>query len=585
MKKSIFTLLSLFLIFLCHACVDFENLNIDPSNPPYIPGEVDPNVDGKGLELNYKLSGKELEELKASQASIGKVFARFTYEGCFNDYQITTNLTHDIYAGYMANNTPSFHESSPTYVYNDDWSKRRWEHFYDDRTATEYAQLIKTFHFVDSVKYKNAFHLTRIYYAFLLSMHTDTYGDIPLDYYLKGLLPPEQNVSYTSQFEVYSYIFRMLDEAVKEIDPVNRNQYIFDASDDKCFQGNVLKWLRFANTLRLRLALRISNADPVKARTEGEAAMRNVYGLMRSHDDNMRTIPKYAPLDLGGENASASENIFALVSYDWKSALLSYDLAKAYYNQSAIEDPRASVLWWRPTPVAMLDKGIENTDKKFAGMRIGDPGITTSTAGEKYSIVRTLKTIDSKRLDARHWFGYSREIVWLGYAESKFLLAEAALRGWGGTEKDAESYFLEGITESMKYYEIASQEITTYLENLYYKNARQNIFQSQNKEALLEMIITQKWLAVFPNGNEGWAEFRRTDYPALENIVENNSDGDVMDGKFIKRISYPYIENKNPNKPKGVLQGTRVWWDISDTNNDRGERLPPDNFGAFRIKR
>lgn len=583
MKKSFIYSLFLLIIFSLQACVDFERLNIDPSNPPYIPGETDPNVDGKGLTLNYKISEKELEELKASQTSIGKIFARFTYEGCFNDYQITTNLTHDIYAGYMANNTPSFHESSPTYVYNDEWSKRRWEHFYDDRTATEYAQLIKTFHFVDSVRYKNVFHLTRIYYAFLLSMQTDTYGDIPLDYYLKGLLPPHQQVTYTSQSEVYAYIFQMLDEAVKNIDPSNANQAVFESTDDKCFQGDVSKWLRFANTLRLRLALRISNVDPQWARREGEAAMNNRYGLMRGQADNMRTVPKYAPLDQGGENASASENIFALVSYDWKSALLSHDLAQAYYNHSSVEDPRASVLWWRPTPVALLDKGIEHTGNRFTGMRIGDPDITNATAGERYSIVRTLKTIDPKQLDSRHWFSYSREIVWLGYAESRFLLAEAALRGWSGTEKSAESYFIDGIAASMQYYQIPAHEIAAYIDNLNYKKV--NLFQTQDKEALLEQIITQKWLAVFPNGNEAWAEFRRTDYPALENIVENNSDGDVMDGKFIKRISYPYTENKNPNKPKGVLQGTRVWWDISDTNNDRGERLPPDNFGAFRIKR
>ncbi|MGL5773210.1 MAG: SusD/RagB family nutrient-binding outer membrane lipoprotein [Bacteroidales bacterium] len=583
MKKS-FTYYFLFLIICSfQACVDFEKLNIDPSNPPYIPGETDPSVDGKGLALNYKISAKELEELKASQTSIGKIFARFTYEGCFNDYQITTNLTHDIYAGYMANNTPSFHESSPTYVYNDEWSKRRWEHFYDDRTATEYAQLIKTFHFVDSVRYKNVFHLTRIYYAFLLSMQTDTYGDIPLDYYLKGLLPPHQQVTYTSQSEVYAYIFQMLDEAVKNIDPSNSNQSIFASTDDKCFQGDVSKWLRFANTLRLRLALRISNVDPQWARREGEAALNNRYGLMRGQEDNMRTVPKYAPLDQGGENASASENIFALVSYDWKSSLLSYDLAQAYYNQSSVEDPRASVLWWRPTPVTLLDRGIENTDKRFTGMRIGDPDITNSTAGERYSIVRTLKTIDPKQLDSRHWFSYSREIVWLGYAESRFLLAEAALRGWNGTEKSAESYFIDGITASMQYYQIPAHEIAAYIDNLNYKKV--NLFQTQDKEALLEQIITQKWLAVFPNGNEGWAEFRRTDYPALENIVENNSDGDVMDGKFIKRISYPYTENKNPNKPKGILQGTRLWWDIADTNNDRGERLQPNNFGTFLMKR
>ena len=82
----------------------------------------------------------------------------------------------------------------------------------------------------------------------------------------------------------------------------------------------------------------------------------------------------------------------------------------------------------------------------------------------------------------------------------------------------------------------------------------------------------------FPNGNEGWAEFRRTDYPELLNIEENNSDGDVPEGKFIKRIKYPQSESFNPNRPMGDNQGTKIWWDVADTNNDNGQRVQPNNF-------
>lgn len=206
MKQNILKLLLISLVFSFTACHDFEELNTDKSNLPYVPGEVDSSVSGEGIDIDYELSETEIEELRTGLSAIPNIFANFTYEGAYNDYQITTNLTHDIYAGYFANNTPSFHESSPTYVYRDDWSKRRWEHFYDDRTAAEYAQLIKTFYFVDRDYYKNVFYITRIYYAFLLSMHTDTYGNVPTEYYVKGLLPPDLNVNYTSQSEVYNII-------------------------------------------------------------------------------------------------------------------------------------------------------------------------------------------------------------------------------------------------------------------------------------------------------------------------------------------------------------------------------------------
>ena len=91
------------------------------------------------------------------------------------------------------------------------------------------------------------------------------------------------------------------------------------------------------------------------------------------------------------------------------------------------------------------------------------------------------------------------------------------------------------------------------------------------------------WLSS-PNGNEGWAEFRRTDYPALANQLTNNSGGDVPMGKNIKRILYPFSENNNtyftshPELQKVNTQGTRLWWDVADTNDADGHRLQPNNF-------
>ena len=106
-------------------------------------------------------------------------------------------------------------------------------------------------------------------------------------------------------------------------------------------------------------------------------------------------------------------------------------------------------------------------------------------------------------------------------------------------------------------------------------------FKSGDREAQLEQIITQKWIAVYPNGNEGWAEFRRTDYPRYMKTPQggNNSGGEVAHGKFIKRLRYPDSEVSNPNRPKDVdTQGTRLWWDVADTNDDGGNYVTPNNF-------
>ena len=96
--------------------------------------------------------------------------------------------------------------------------------------------------------------------------------------------------------------------------------------------------------------------------------------------------------------------------------------------------------------------------------------------------------------------------------------------------------------------------------------------------------IGQKWMAVFPNGNEGWADFRRTDYPALRTQLSNFSGGDVPKGKQIKRLLYPNSESQNqyfkshPELQTANTQGTRLWWDVSDTNDAAGNRQQPNNF-------
>lgn len=583
-------------------CHDFSDLNQDLYNPPYVEGQEQPDPDpepepeGKyaDLNINYKISDEDIQQLKEGQANAGTIFSSLTYEGCYNDYQITTNLTHDMYSGYIANNNPNFRFNSPNYAYTDGWSAKRWDHFYADRTVREYSHLLKTFKFVDYEKYKNAFYITRIYWAFLASMQTDTYGDIPLSAYVQAKVV-EGDVPYDTQEKAYDIIFRLLEQAVDSIVP-NACAFKFNPADDKCYSGDEEKWLRFANTLRLRLALRISNVDPERARQEGEAAMSNSWGLMQSDADNMRTVPRHAPVEQGGINDGGQENVLAMCSFAYNGdCVLAKDLELGYKEQSSggikyvvidmatgpqekVIDPRCAISWWRPTPLDELKNNMERPFDDFTGCEIGSYDISHTETVAKYSVTRT-DIKNSKVLDPLKWFSYARESVWLSYAEQQFLLAEASLRNWSGAGKSPQQYFEDGIRASMNYYKISSADTESYINGLkIYGSDVENPFMTNNKEGMLEQIITQKWLAVFPNGNEGWAEFRRTDYPRLRNILNNNSE-DVPTGKFIKRVLYPYSEKDNPNKPESKnKQSTRVWWDIADTNNDRGERMTPNNF-------
>lgn len=134
----------------------------------------------------------------------------------------------------------------------------------------------------------------------------------------------------------------------------------------------------------------------------------------------------------------------------------------------------------------------------------------------------------------------------------------------------------------MDYYQIDKTKAANYIAGD--KAITGKVFQGGDKEKQLEAIITQKWMAIFPNGNEGWADFRRTDYPALANQLSNFSGGDVPEGKMIKRILYPNSENSNkyftshPELQQMNTQGTRLWWDVADTNDANGNRQQPNNF-------
>ncbi len=168
----------------------------------------------------------------------------------------------------------------------------------------------------------------------------------------------------------------------------------------------------------------------------------------------------------------------------------------------------------------------------------------------------------------------------MSYAESLFLRAEATLRGWAGGS--VEDLFRQGVEASMDYYEIDNDDVISYINGLVALN--DGTFASGDKEKILEAIITQKWMAVFPNGNEAWAEFRRTDYPKLMLPLNNASGGDVPEGHFIKRVLYPNSENSNKGFTDSGMsavnsQGTRLWWDVSDDT--------PDNFSnpAAKIRR
>lgn len=591
------------------SCYDLDEMSHNPyeiEDNTGAGGDIDnteqDNTKYADVNIDFTVSKEDSATLKTALADAPATFRNFLYQGYYNDYQITTNLSHDIYAGYVANNQPKHSLKTPDYSYGDGWSGQRWAHFYNERSS-EYRTLLRAYKFNDNPgKYKNMFYITRVYYVFLALANTDTYGAMPFREYAQARIPETNNVKYDTQEEVYDAMFRMLEQAVDSINPNDASQYKID-SDDICYFGDVNKWLRFANTLRLRMALRISNVAPERAKQEAENALNNQYGLMQSNADNMQTVPKYAPIEMGGNDSGGDENALAMcsVAYGGES-VMSWDLEQFYRNLSTgggkyqiktgrtgyeekTIDPRCLVCWYRAKMTSTsIAAGEESLREDFVGCKRGAQAPDIDMGVLNYSITRTEPKPASKNLNKDYWFNYSRPTVWLGYSESLFLKAEAALRGWKGQNltMDAEGYFRAGVQASMDYYEIDSSAAQSYIDGL--KVLNDGTFASGDKEKILEAIITQKWMAVFPNGNEGWADFRRTDYPALANQLTNVSGGDVPEGKMIKRLLYPNSEssnkyfNEHSELQAANTQGTRLWWDVADTNDANGNRQQPNNF-------
>ena len=623
MKHHIYNKVSLLLltsvIFLLPSCYDLTEMSHNPyaleSGGEATEGEivdVDDETKYADINLSYAVAAEDSASWKEQISAVPDKFRSFLYQSYYSQYQRATNLTHDVYSGYGAYNQPKHMNGSPRYGYTDGWSAYRWEDFYNKR-CKEYQEILRALKFNDTPEhYKNMFYKVRIYMAFVLLAHTDTYGDMPCKEYVQAKTPEQNNVAYNTQEEIYDCMFRMLEQAVDSITPGDESQYnITDA--DICYFGDDLKWLRFANTLRLRMALRISNVDPERARKEGEAALSNKYGLMESNEDNMQTVPKYAPISIGGEDAGGDENGMAMCSVAYNGEfVLSWDMEQFYRNLSTggaeytvregtgrnatnvtkIIDPRCIKCWYRGNMTSeTLASAEESLREDYVGCHRNAPDEDISMTVLKYSLTKTQPKPASKDLNPDFYFNYCRPHVWLSYAESLFLKAEAVLRGWSGEAltMSVKDYVRAGIQASMDHYQVDAATAQAYIDGVVAFN--DGTFESSDKERILEALITHKWMAVFPNGNEGWADFRRTDYPALEGmyntetgVVTNTSGDPILDHHLIKRILYPNSESQNQYFTSNAelqeknKQSTRLWWDVDDTMDDNGYRKTYNNF-------
>jgi len=377
---------------------------------------------------------------------------------------------------------------------------------------------------------------------------TDIYGPIP---YSKIGEDGKLETAYDTQEEVYNAMFAELDEAINTLTPLKTSN--FSANADKIFSGNTEKWIRFANSLKLRLAMRIVYANEDLAKQKAEEVMAHEVGPMLTDDDCAFNDVAQSP--------------FRVVMYDYNGgdSRVSADIT-SYMN--GYDDPRREKYF---TQSSFTQEDIDTQENGYYGLRSGIQ-IPPSDLCHKYTNMNIAA-------------GPSKLLL-MNAAETAFLRAEGAMRGWNMGDT-AENLYNEGIRLSFQQW--GAQGADLYLQDDTMKpmkyvdpaNAGNNGTDvstitikwddSADMEQKLERIITQKWIANFPLGLEAWSDYRRTGYPMLMKALSNQSGGIVDTDRMARRLPYPQREyNENTENVQAAVSSlggpdnmaTPVWWDV-----------------------
>lgn len=479
-------------------------------------------------------------------------------------YQRGDNLHSQFYCQFFTNTIGDW--TSGRYGYNEGWAVPGfWEPYY---TSLKHMKVIKEMAEKDA-KYTDIYQMARITVAFGTIGMTDLFGDIPYSEAGTGNSAPK----YDSQKDIYYDVFNELKEAADILGQHLEGQENCGANNDLIFGGDNDKWVKFANSLRLRYALRIAYKDPAKAKAEGEAAIAG--GVMASNDDNA-----YVRIDGSGRWGHP----LYMIS-QWDGFTMSKTMENILKNSSTVHDPRmplwfgASVGWWNhQNGTVSLYKG-----EQFSGV---PNGLTTTELlaadddgwvqydPKNNSFVYGVQAYPDWNKSGK--LGNSKVALnfkVMNYAETCQLKAEAALRGWTGAG-DIKTNYEAGIRASFAEERAPIADATLYSETddeTYITTGWVKWDSAASDEEKLERIITQKWLSTYPNGIEAWAECRRTGYPKLM-PVSKSEDPDInpANGEFIKKIRYSDVERRENkanatdpslNEGQGDGQAVRVWWD------------------------
>jgi hypothetical protein len=504
----------------CACTGDYENIN---SNP-YEPGDLTADDYALGSQLNNVASCVMSSDV--------------------NTTQFTDALLGGPLGGYYSDSNAGFAESFARYNPKNDWSRVFMKS--DRIIPTLYANLGQIEALSETTDNPVPYAIATIIKVAAMSRVTDCYGPIP---YSAIGTSTDLAVPYDSQQEVYTAFFKELTEAAQTLNDNLGNR--LSASCDYVYAGDPAKWVLFANSLKLRLAMRISFVDPATSKKMAEEAIAG--GVIENNADNATW--KYF--------TSITNPLFTAVNYNSAGSSTGGDTHAAadiicYMN--GYNDPRREAYFLPST-----FEGIE-----YIGLRRGWE-VYDNVWGFNFSGVNV---------------GPNDPLIWMTASEVAFLRAEGAAIHNFNMGGSAENFYNEGIRLSFEQWGVSGADAyladSGSMPQAYVDPTEQNPYngalsditvkweEGATAERKLERIITQKWISLFFNGNEAWAEYRRTGYPQLIPVAYNGSGGIVDSNIGPQRMPYPQEEytNNSVNVTAAVndlLKGpdnmaTKVWW-------------------------
>lgn len=358
--------------------------------------------------------------------------------------------------------------------------------------------------------------VAKILKAYAYQITVDFYGDVP--YSETQQLTLNTQAKYDSAEQIYTSLITVLNEGIAEVNATTSNKSPGDNSTifPGDFDASKAKWVKFANTLKLRLYLHYSEKDPAFAKAQIDQLINSGAAFIASNDDNFQMF-------FG--SVAASQNPID----QYQNARIGYLVANnnlvSLMNSKA--DPR------RPFYFTQYPAG--------SGLYVGSIG--GASPSQNYSKFNTYL----RGALANGSYAGNAPIRMLTFAEYNFIRAEAALRF--ASPGVAQAFYAAGITASMQDAGVASGAITTYL-------AANGILAGTPAQQL-EQIINEKYVANYAVLVEPWTDWRRTGYPAA---IVPPANAVVQ---FVPRsLYYPQSEiDLNPNAKQKSGLNTRIFWD------------------------